>query len=202
MIVQPNGRIDVQPIVLEGTHVRLDPLEARHLDGIIAAGADEAIWQWMPLMPRTHEEYEHWMAQAFAQKAAGTQLPFATIDVASGEVIGSTRLMAISANDSRVEIGWTWLTPRVQRSVVNTECKYSLLTHCFETLGCMRVELKTDSRNMKSRDAILRIGATEEGTFRKHQRAQSGVQRDTVWYSILFDEWPAAKRRLEQMLAR
>jgi len=202
MIAQPNNRINVQPIVLEGKHVRLEPLEARHLDGLIAAGSDEAIWQWMPMMPRTHEEYERWLAQAFAQQAAGTQVPFATIDAASGDVIGSTRLLAISANDSRVEIGWTWLMPRVQRSPVNTECKYLLLRHCFEDLGCMRVELKTDSRNMKSRNAILRIGATEEGTFRKHQRAQNGVQRDTVWFSILFEEWPAAKQRLEAMLAQ
>ena len=202
MIVQPNSRIDVQPVVLEGEHVRLEPLEACHLDGIIAAGADEAIWQWMPVMPRTHEEYEHWIAQAFAQRAAGTQLPFATIERATGNVIGSTRLLGISAQDSRVEIGWTWLTPRTQRSPVNTECKLLLLRHCFESLGCMRVELKTDARNTKSRNAILRIGATEEGTFRKHQRTQHGVQRDTVWYSILFDEWPAAKQRLEEMLAR
>lgn len=202
MIEQPSSRIDVQPVVLAGTHVRLEPLEARHLDGIIAAGQDASIWQWMPVMPRTHEEYEHWMSQAFAQQAAGTQLPFATIDAASGDVIGSTRLLAISAPDSRVEIGWTWLTPSVQRSPVNTECKYLLLRHCFEDVGCMRVELKTDSRNSKSRNAILRIGATEEGTFRKHQRAQHGVQRDTVWYSILFEEWPGVKQRLEAMLAR
>ncbi len=202
MIAQPNDRIDVQPVILEGQHVRLEPLEARHLDGIIAAGVDESIWQWLPVMPRTHADYEHWIAQAFAQQAGGTQLPFATIDPATGEVIGSTRFLAISAADSRVEIGWTWLTTRAQRSPVNTECKYLLLRHCFEDLGCMRVELKTDTRNTKSRNAILRIGATEEGTFRKYQRTQHGVQRDTVWYSILFKEWPGVKQRLKEMLAR
>lgn len=192
--------LDVRPVVLEGTHVRLEPLGPEHLDGIARAGSFDEIWTWIPEHPRTHEDFERWLDRALAAQRDGRELPFATVERASGDVVGSTRYMAISRRDRRLEIGHTWLTPRAQRTLINTEAKYFQLRHCFETLGCVRVELKTDARNLNSQRAIERIGAVREGVFRKHMRAQGGFQRDSVYYSILDDEWPAAKRRLEDML--
>jgi RimJ/RimL family protein N-acetyltransferase len=151
----------------------------------------------MTVCPRTREDFETWVEAALA---ATDQLPFATIERASGEVVGSTRYLAIAPESRRLEIGWTWLTPRVQRSAINTEAKYLQLRHCFETLGCLRVELRTDFRNERSRAAIARIGATQEGILRKQQRTQGGMTRDTVCFSILDDEWPDVKRRLEEKL--
>ena len=199
---EADRRLDVRPVVLQGTHVRLEPLAPEHLDGLMAAGADASIWTWMLVHPRTRDEFAAYLDGALAAAATGSELPFATVAAATGEVLGSTRLLNIEPASRRVEIGWTWLSPRAQRTPVNTECKYLLLRHCFETLGCLRVELKTDGRNGRSRAAIARIGATEEGTLRRHQLTQHGFVRDTVYFSILDDEWPAAKLRLEAMLAR
>ncbi|MEX2245376.1 MAG: GNAT family protein [Dehalococcoidia bacterium] len=200
----PRGHppIDVRPVVLEGEHVRLEPLSREHLDGIERAGSFEQIWRWMSLFPRAREDFERVIDEALRQREAGLRLAFAIIEKTSAEVVGSTSFVAISPRDRRLEIGSTWLTPRVQRTPVNTECKYLLLRHCFEDLGCLRVELKADARNTPSRNAILRIGAKEEGTLRKHQLQQDGVQRDSVYFSILDDEWPDVKRRLEEMLRR
>ena len=197
---QANRGLEVRPVVLAGAHVRLEPLTEAHLDGLMAAGEDASIWTWMLVHPRTREEFAAYLDDALAGAATGRELPFATVDVATGEVLGSTRLLNIEPASRRVEIGWTWLAPRVQRTPVNTECKYLLLRHCFETLGCLRVELKTDGRNARSRAAIARIGGTEEGTLRRHQLTQHGFVRDTVYFSILDDEWPEVKARLEAML--
>ena len=193
-------RLEVRPVVLEGDHVRLEPLGAQHLDGMVAAGSFEEIWRWMPILPRTREDFARYINSAEEAHAASTALVFAIIERATGELVGSTGFLAIVPRDRRLEIGGTWLTPRVQRTAVNTECKYLLLRHCFEDLGCLRVELKTDSRNLPSRRAIARIGAKEEGVFRKHQLAQDGVQRDSVYFSIVDEEWPEVKVRLEEML--
>jgi N-acetyltransferase len=190
------------PVTLEGTQVRLEPLALRHLDALMRAGEDDAVWTWLPFRPRTRAQYQAWVDAALASQANGEQLPFATIDRASGEVVGSTRLFLISRRDRRVEIGGTWLAPAAQRTPINTESKLLLLAHCFDSLGCVRVELKTDARNENSQRAILRIGARYEGVMRKHMLTRGGVHRDSVSYGIVDDDWPGVRRRLEQMLAR
>ncbi len=188
------------PETLEGTYVRLDPLSHAHLDGIMHAGEDDAIWQWLPYRPRTREEYAAWLEHALAEQAAGREVPFATINRATGEVVGSTRLFFVSPRDRRVEIGGTWLAPSAQRTPINTESKLLLLRHCFETLGCVRVELKTDARNEKSQQAIARIGAKYEGVMRKHMLTRGGFYRDSVYFAIVDDEWPEVRAKLEVML--
>lgn len=194
--------MDVGPVVLEDEHVRIEPLTLAHLDGLTVAGADDSIWPWMPVHPRTHDDFRRWIEAAHAEQERGERVIFAIIERESGAVLGSTSFLAISTPNRRLEIGWTWLSPAAQRTRANTECKYLLLRHCFETLGCLRVEFKTDARNEKSRRALARIGAREEGIFRKHQLAQHGFQRDTVYFSIVDDEWPEVKAHLEGMLAR
>jgi RimJ/RimL family protein N-acetyltransferase len=191
--------LDVRPVTLEGAHARLEPLGREHLDAMVATGADESIWTWMSVRPEGRNGFARWLDEALAQ---ADRLAFAIIERASGELAGSTSYLAIEAASRRLEIGWTWLAPRVQRTAVNTECKYLLLRHAFETLGCLRVELRTDARNARSRAAILRIGAKEEGVLRKRQLSQHGYQRDDVYFSIIDDEWPDVKVRLEAMLAR
>ncbi|MDP9236638.1 MAG: GNAT family N-acetyltransferase [Chloroflexota bacterium] len=195
-------RFDIRPVVLEGKYVRLEPLSLGHIDALYAAGNDESIWKWVSVGPRTREDFARWVEVALTGRDAGTELPFTTIDLASGDVVGSTRYLEISPRDRRLEIGWTWLTPSAQRTRINTEAKYLQLRHCFEELGCLRVEWKTDARNEKSRAAIARLGAKEEGTFRKHMLSQHGFQRDSVFFSMIDDEWPEAKARLEAMLHR
>lgn len=188
--------------VLAGAHVRLEPLAPPHLDGIMRAGADDEIWRWLPYRPRTRDEYAAWLDDALAAAAAGTQAPFATVDARTGEVAGSTRLFFVSPRDRRIEIGGTWLAPAAQRTPINTESKLLLLTHCFETLGAVRVELKTDARNERSRAAIARLGAQFEGVMRKHMLTRGGVYRDSVYFAIVDDDWPAVRERLRAMLAR
>jgi N-acetyltransferase len=194
--------MEIAPITLEGTRVRLEPLGAQHVEALTEAGAAEEIWTWLPWRPQARDEFARWVDEALSAQAAGEQLPFATVERSTGEVIGSTRFLNISRLNRRVEIGGTWLTLRVQKSAVNTEAKYLMLRHAFETLGCLRVELKTDARNENSQRAIARIGGVREGVFRKHQLAQHGFQRDSVYFSIIDDEWPAVRARLEEMLAR
>lgn len=192
--------LDVRPVVLEGERVRLEPLSLDHVDRLWEAGQDEEIWRWVSVYPRTRDDVRQFVEVALAAQDAGTELPFATIDRASGDAVGSTRYLAISRRDRRLEIGWTWLTPAAQRTRINTEAKYLQLSHCFEELGCVRVEWKTDARNEKSRAAIARLGATQEGIFRKHMLTQGGFYRDSVYFSMIDDEWPEAKRKLESML--
>lgn len=192
--------LDVRPVILEGAHVRLEPMDASHLDALVKAGEPEEIWRYLPVRPQTRDDFARWIAAALAARDAGSELPFVTIDRSAGEVVGSTRFLAIAPRDRRLEIGWTWLHPRAQRTAINTEAKYLQLRHCFEELGCVRVELKTDARNEKSRNAMLRIGAVYEGTFRKYSLTQHDFQRDTAWFSIIDDDWPDVKQRLESML--
>lgn len=192
----------LKPVTLEGTHVRLEPLAPQHLDGIMRAGEDDAVWTWLPYRPTTRAEYEAWLADAIAAQAKGQQLPFATVDRATGEIVGSTRIFFFSPPDRRVEIGGTWLVPSAQRTLINTESKLLLLAHCFDVLGCVRVELKTDARNTNSQRAIARIGAKYEGLMRKHMLTRGGFHRDSVYYAIVDDDWPDVRRRLEEMLAK
>src|SRR5262249_9293226 len=191
----------VGPITLEGNVVRLEPLERRHVAGLCEVGLDPQIWQWYAVPIRNAEEMAAAVETALDERARGASLPFAIVERASGRVVGSTRYMNIDAMNHRVEIGWTWLAPAWQRSTINTEAKYLLLRHAFEKLGCIRVEFKTDSLNERSRAAILRIGAQEEGTFRNHMITASGRLRHSVYYSIVQAEWPQVRARLEEMLA-
>jgi RimJ/RimL family protein N-acetyltransferase len=190
----------IEPVTLEGRHVRLEPLSQKHQADLEVVGLDESLWRWIPTPVRTPEEMSAYIDAALAEQKRGVSLPFALIEKASGQAIGSTRYGNVDRTHHRVEIGWTWVAPRWQRSAVNTEAKYLLLHHAFETLGCMRVELKTDSLNERSRAAILRIGAREEGTFRNHMITASGRIRHTVYFSILDSEWPSVKSRLQTML--
>lgn len=191
----------LEPVTLDGRVVRLEPLSLDHLDGLTTVGLAPELWRWIPSAVTSREEMRAYIETALAEQRAGQSLPFAVIDARSGEPIGSTRYGNISEANLRLEIGWTWYTPRRQRTAVNTESKLLLLTHAFERLGMIRVEFKTDALNEKSRTALLRIGAVQEGIFRKHLICQSGRIRDTVYFSILDTEWPEKKRRLQQRLA-
>jgi RimJ/RimL family protein N-acetyltransferase len=190
----------VVPVTLEGRHVRLEPLAKAHLAGLAEVGLDEELWRWIPTQVRTAEEMAAYIETALQEQERGGALPFAIVDKATGRAIGSTRYGNIDRTHHRVEIGWTWVSWEWQRTAVNTEAKYLLLRHAFETLGCIRVELKTDSLNEKSRAAILRIGAQHEGIFRNHMITASGRIRHSAYYSIIDSEWPAVKVRLESKL--
>jgi len=190
----------IRPVVLDGTVVRLEPLSLDHLPGLIEIGLEPELWRWTTQVVRTPEEMETYVRGALAEQEAGRALPFATIEQASGRVAGSTRFAAIEPAHRRVEIGWTWLASRWQRTAMNTEAKYLMLRHAFEQWGCVRVEFKTDVRNTRSRQALLRIGAKEEGTLRSHIITATGRIRDTVYFSVLASEWPAVRAALEAKL--
>jgi len=192
----------VEPVTLMGRHVRLEPLSLRHHDALCQVGLDEELWRWIPAPVRTPDEMRAYIETALREQAAGTALPFATIDQSSGRAIGSTRYGNIDRANRRVEIGWTWVAVPWQRTAANTEAKYLMLRHAFETLGSIRVELKTDSLNEGSRNAILRLGAKEEGTLRNHMITASGRIRHTVYFSVTDAEWPAVRTSLLEKLAR
>lgn len=192
----------IEPVQLEGEHVRLEPLGMRHHADLCSVGLDEEIWRWNPIPVRSSEEMKEYIGTALRWQAEGTALPFATISKIAGRAVGSTRFANIDRANRRAEIGWTWLGRQWQRTVLNTEAKFLMLRHAFEVLGCIRVELKTDALNERSRVAILRIGAKEEGILRAHMITASGRYRDSVYYSILDTEWPAVKAILEQKLTR
>jgi RimJ/RimL family protein N-acetyltransferase len=190
----------VSPVTLEGRHVRLEPLSQAHHADLSAVGLAEELWRWIPTPVRTPQEMSGYIQTALDEQARGVSLPFALIEKAGNRAIGSTRYGNIDRTHHRVEIGWTWVAPAWQRTAANTEAKYLLLKHAFETLSCIRVELKTDSLNERSRAAILRIGAREEGTFRNHMITASGRIRHTVYFSILDSEWPEVKSHLQSRL--
>jgi N-acetyltransferase len=189
-------------VILEGAQVRLEPLTPAHHAAFCEVGLDPDLWQWIPYRATTADEMLAYIRSALDAQAAGTALPFATVERATGRVIGSTRYMNIDRANRRVEIGATWIAKPWQRTAINTEAKYLMLRHAFETLGCVRVELKTDALNQKSRNAILRIGAKEEGTLRRHIVTWTGRVRDSVYFSILDSEWPAVKMALEAKLTK
>ncbi|MBV9209818.1 MAG: GNAT family N-acetyltransferase [Acidobacteria bacterium] len=192
----------VEPVTLEGAHVRLEPLSLEHQAGLCEVGLDKDLWRWIPHPVTTPAEMRAYIETALEGEARGSFLPFATIEKSSGRVIGSTRYGNIDRENNRLEIGWTWVARPWQRTAVNTEAKYLMLRHAFETLGCMRVEFKTDSLNERSRNAILRLGATEEGIFRNHMLTSTGRIRHTVYFSIIDSEWLTVKAGLEGKLAR
>lgn len=189
------------PVVLEGSSVRLEPLSMAHFDALCAVGLDPELWRWVPHQVRTPDEMQAYVQDALDEQARGVSMPFATLIKSERKVVGCTRFANMDMNDRRVEIGWTWVGRPWQRSAVNTEAKYLMLRHAFEIWGCVRVELKTDALNQQSRNAILRIGAREEGVLRRHKLTHTGRMRDTVYFSILDDEWPGVKAQLEARLA-
>ncbi len=191
-----------EPVILEGRFVRLEPLTLAHVEPLVAVGLDPELWRWIPWPVRTAGDMRAYVEAALAMQAAGTGLPFATIELASGRVVGSTRFGNIDRPDRRAEIGWTWLAPPWQRTRLNSEAKLLMLEHAFERLGCVRVEFKTDSLNEKSRAALLRIGAREEGIFRNHMLTWSGRLRHSAYYSVIAEEWPAVKAALVEGLSR
>jgi RimJ/RimL family protein N-acetyltransferase len=192
----------VQPVVLEGRHVRLEPLSIAHHEALCEVGLDEDLWRWIPKPVRSPEDMLDYIRTALQWQADGTALPFATVEQSSGRVLGSTRFMNIDKANRHVEIGATWIGRAWQRTAVNTEAKYLMLCHAFERLGCIRVELKTDALNERSRNAILRIGAKHEGIFRNHMVCADGRLRNSAWYSIIDAEWAEVKAALEGKLAR
>jgi len=196
------NRLEVQLITLLGNRVRLEPLSfERHLDGLCEIGLDPDLWKWTLNVITTRDELTAYLLEAFDMQSERSALTFVIIEQKSGQVVGCTRFGNIEPKHRRVEIGWTWIGKPYQRTHVNTEAKYLMLRHAFEVWGCRRVELKTNVLNKKSRDAIQRIGGKEEGILRKHAISDRGVSRDTVYYSIIDDEWPAVKERLETMMA-
>jgi N-acetyltransferase len=190
----------IEAVTLEGQFVRLEPLALTHAGPLSIVGLDPDLWKWTIDSLRTPEEMRAWVQKAVDEAAAGRALPFATIERATGTAIGCTRFMNIAMPDKRVEIGSTWVAGPWQRTAANTEAKLLMLRHAFETLGCIRVELKTDRLNERSRNAIRRIGGVEEGILRQHMITSSGRLRDSVYYSILDSEWPAVRDRLEARL--
>src|SRR6266567_1646539 len=187
------------PLTLEGSVVRLEPVRRQHAELFweIAKNDLDDIFRWIPYSMTTPEDFLRLIDKAFDEQERGESVVFATVEQDSGRVIGSTRFMNIDRVNRRVEIGSTWIALPWQRTAVNTEAKYLMLRHAFEVWGCMRVELKTDALNLKSRNAILRTGAKEEGTLRRHLVTWTGRVRDTVYFGILDDEWPEVKTRLE-----
>ncbi len=180
----------LEAVTLEGNDVRLEPLERAHTDALWAA-QDWETWRWTIAQPATREAFGEVVETALALSEAGKERAWTTLY--KGQVVGSTRFLNASEWDRRVEIGWTWLGPAVRGTTVNERVKLLQLTHAFEDRGCVRVELKTDGRNLRSQRAMEKLGATYEGRFRKHRRQLSGDVHDTVWYSIIEDEWPAVK---------
>lgn len=190
--------MDVAPVTLEGRWARLEPPGEQHIPDLLVAAQSPEIWEFVASPPfRTADEIK----AAFQQWAAASDsVSFAVVRRRDGRAVGMTAYLNIAPRDRALEIGGTWLDPQVWRTPINTECKYLLLRHAFETLGCIRVQLKTDSRNVRSQRAIERLGAAKEGVLRKHMIIHNGYQRDTVMYSIIETEWPAVKARLEGFL--
>lgn len=192
--------MDPRPVVLEGEIVRLEPLEMRHAPDLLDAGRDESIWRFMPrATPRSVDDVRAFIAEALDGLRDGSQVPFATVDRSSGRAIGSTRYLDIRRAHRGLEIGWTWLSPSRQRTGANTECKRLLLAHAFEDLGALRVQLKTDARNVASQRAIERIGALREGVLRAHMLMPDGFVRDSVLYAVTSADWPRVRARLEEL---
>jgi N-acetyltransferase len=194
----------VTPITLEGTVVRLVPMSREHADVFwdVAKDAVDDIFRWFPYAMKTPADCNRMVEKTLAEQERGESVAFATTEKNTGKVIGSTRFMNIDRANRRAEIGSTWIVPRWQRTAVNTEAKYLMLRHAFEVWKCIRVELKTDALNQKSRVAILRLGAKQEGTLRQHLITWTGRVRDTVYFSILDGEWPEVKKKLESKLGR
>lgn len=192
--------MQIKPLTLEGKSVRLAPLKFSHLDELFAAATDESLWLWTTNNIRSREDMLRYVETALGEFERKTSLPFVTIEKSTGAIVGSTRFGNIVPEHRKTEIGWTWINPRRQRTSINTEAKLLMLTHAFETWRCVRVELKTDALNEKSKRAIRRLGAQEEGVLRRHLITDAGRFRDTIYFSIIDSEWLAVKAALEEKL--
>lgn len=190
--------MSIDPVELTGRHVRLEPLAERHREQLRPAAQDPRIWALTA--SAFGAAFDPYFDTALAHAAAGRERPFAVRLLAEDRLVGGTRFMAIEPGHRRLEIGATWYDPAVWAGMVNPECKLLLMRHAFEALRWNRVEFKTDARNQRSRDAILRLGATEEGIFRKHMVLADGHVRDSVFFSVIDTEWPAVKAGLERRL--
>jgi RimJ/RimL family protein N-acetyltransferase len=187
---------------LEGERVAMEPLEPAHEADLLAAASDERIWRWLDeYVAATPDRFHEWMLEALAATASGSECAFATIDLASGRAIGSSRYLTLAESDRRLEIGWTWLNPAAWGTGANVEAKLLMLAHAFDHLGCVRVEFKTDARNERSRAALAALPAQFEGIFRKHRIVRGVGQRDSAFYSVIDDEWPAVRDNLRARLA-
>ncbi len=190
----------IAPVRLAGRHIELIPMDASHTDGLYEAGRSPEIWTYMRIRVAGPDDMARLVREALLAQAEGREIPFVIRDCAAQRIVGSTRFLDIRPADRGIEIGWTWLDPAVWRTPVNTQSKYLLLRHCFETLGLIRVQLKTDARNVRAQRAIERLGAVREGVLRHQFVMPDGYLRDSVYYSILAEEWPAVGAHLEGLL--
>ena len=189
--------------ILEGELVRLEPLAPGHEDGLWEASRDPRTWEWLSVFqPTTRDEMHTYVGEALANQADATEMPLVTIRRADDRVVGSTRYLALRPEHRSIEIGWTWLTPEAWGTGVNVEAKLLMLEHAFERLGCLRVELKTDARNERSRGAMAALPAQFEGVHRKSMLVRGGRRRDSAWFSIIDDEWPEVRANLLRRLGR
>jgi RimJ/RimL family protein N-acetyltransferase len=187
---------------LQGRHVQLQPLGSAHATDLLAAGADPEVWQYLPMpQPKNLTDIQAFIDSAQRDVDRGFAVAFAIIDAHSGKAVGTTRFLDIRPRDRGIEIGWTWLSSDYWRTPINTECKYLLLRHAFETHSALRVQLKTDERNQRSRAAILRIGASFEGVLRCDRLLWTGFVRSSAYYSVVHSDWPAVRTKLEQRLS-
>ncbi len=193
--------IEISPITLYGQNIRLEPLSLNHLSDLCMVGLDDDIWRYMVYgWMRNKQDLRNWIEDMLRRQESGNDLPFAVIDLKSGRAVGATRYMEIRSKDRGLEIGGTWYGKTFQRTVVNTECKLLLLQHAFESLGCIRVQFKTDLKNLPSQRALERIGAVREGIFRNHIILPDGTIRHSVYYSIIEEEWHSVKEHLLKLL--
>ena len=187
---------------LEGRIVRLEPLARKHADDLWEASRDPRVWRWLPIVqPQTRDEWQGWMDDALGRVADGLDLAFATVLVATGKAVGSTRYLALRPEHQSLEIGWTWLAPTAWSTGANTEAKLLQLEHAFDVLGCRRVEFKTDALNERARPALAALPAAFEGIHRKHMLVRDGQNRDSAWYSVVDDEWPIVREALRERVA-
>lgn len=187
---------------LTGRRAKLVPMHTDHIEELFEAGSDAQIWTYMPYKIETMNDMKRLVDEALAARGRGGEFPFVIVDQNTGKIVGSSRFLNISQANRTLEIGWTWYHPTVWRTSINTECKYLLLRHCFETLSTIRVEFKTDSRNIRSQRAIEKLGAVKEGVRRNHRILPDGYIRDSVYYSIIAEEWDAVKVRLQHLLKK
>ena len=193
--------MNIKPVTLEGKNVRLEPLRLDHVAALWRVSAYEEIWRYLPYMMRSEDDMRTFIEAELRKEQSGIGFRFATIAKTNAQPVGSTSYLNIDRQHRHLEIGGTWITPSWQRSAVNTEAKFLQLSHAFDTLGCIRVEFKTDSLNVKSKQALARIGAVEEGTFRNHRIMPDGRLRHSVYFSIIDSEWPSVKANLERVMS-
>jgi len=190
----------IESVILDGKYVRLEPLRFQHLDELCAVGLDESLWTLTSNVMENFGDMRHYVEIALKEFEQKNSLPFVTVEKSSNKIVGSTRFGNIDVKNLKAEIGWTWINPEWQRSYVNTEAKLLMLAHAFEVWECVRVEFKTDALNEKSRNAILRLGAKEEGILRRHMITETGRFRDSVYFSIIDSEWEMVKTNLQSKL--